>query len=388
MTKTRQPQKLSHIFTDSMTDRPLSKKILETSVYMYETYQYRLFAVSFVLGFLFDNLTMTRVDVWQDNLILIVQLTMAAIAIAILNFYEEKKFRANFLNTHAFILPFFIQFLFGNLFGRFFLLYWHSTALSINWPFLVLLFGFLIANELIHKQYIRLTLTLSIFFMALFLYAIFLIPVILGRMGSDMFLLSGAASLAVISIMLGVFWWTMPVRFRQSRNTLFASIGIIYLGFNFLYFTNVIPPLPLSLKDIGLYHSVSWNKNGEYHFLVEPAITFIYFKRPNNIFHQTDAEPVYIYSAVFAPTDLTTRIFHRWVYFDEKKGEWITTDRLTFTIIGGRDGGYRGFSAKEHITPGKWRVDVETERGQLIGRIAFEVQHAAIAPTLESVTKN
>lgn len=371
-----------------MTDESSLKKILKTSVHLYETYQYRLFTVSFVLGFIFDNLTMTRVDVWLDNLILIAQLTLVGIAIAILNLYEAGKLRTNFFTAYAFVLPFLIQFLFGNIFGRFFLLYWRGGEPAVNWLFLILLLGFLVANEAVRKQYIRLTLTLSIFFVAIFLYAIFLIPVMLGRMGSDMFLLSGAASLALMSIILIVFWRTMPARFRQSRNTLFASIGIIYLGFNVLYFTNTIPPLPLSLKDIGLYHSIEWSKNGAYDFLFEPAPTFFYVKRASNIFHQTNGEPVYVYSAVFAPTDLTAKIFHRWAYFDEKKGEWITTDRLIFMIVGGRDGGYRGFSMKNHIAPGKWRVDVETERGQLIGRMSFEVQYSATAPILESVTKN
>ncbi|MDP3770353.1 MAG: DUF2914 domain-containing protein [bacterium] len=367
-----------------MTHQSLSKKILNKTVYIYETYQYHLFVVSFIFGFIFDNLTMTRVDVWLDNLILITQLSLVAIAIAILNIEDEGKLRAHFVTKYAFTLPFFIQFLFGSLFGRFFLLYWKGTELTVNWPFLILILGFLVANEIVRKQYIRSALTLSIFFVAIFLYAIFLVPIIFGRMGADMFLVSGAASIIIISIILIVFWQTTPARFRQSRNTILASVGIMYLGFNLLYFTNAIPPLPLSLKDIGLYHSVSWNENGQYHFLFEPATTFFYFKQPSTLFHQTANEPVYVYSAVFAPTDLTTKIFHRWSYFDEKKKEWITTDRLTFTIRGGRDGGYRGFSVKEHITPGKWRVDVETERGQLVGRITFEVRYSATVPLLEN----
>ena len=78
-------------------------------------------------------------------------------------------------------------------------------------------------------------------------------------------------------------------------------------------------------------------------------------------------------SAVFAPAKLTESIFHEWAYFDETRRRWTPTDRLPFTVIGGRDLGYRGYSLKKNIFPGTWRVDVTTSRGQLIGRIIFNV---------------
>ena len=41
--------------------------------------------------------------------------------------------------------------------------------------------------------------------------------------------------------------------------------------------------------------------------------------------------------------------------------------------MGGRDGGYRGYSVKRDPTAGHWRVNVVTEFGQVIGRVSFEV---------------
>ena len=42
--------------------------------------------------------------------------------------------------------------------------------------------------------------------------------------------------------------------------------------------------------------------------------------------------------------------------------------------IGGRDGGYRGYSIKNDVTAGKWRVNVKTGDGKLIGRVGFTVE--------------
>lgn len=91
---------------------------------------------------------------------------------------------------------------------------------------------------------------------------------------------------------------------------------------------------------------------------------------------------MYIYSAVFAPTDLNTQIFHRWQYFDEIKKKWIIQNDIPFPITGGRDEGYRGYSFKDGIFPGEWRVDVVTARGQIVGRINVTVVLAEYPPTL------
>ena len=91
-------------------------------------------------------------------------------------------------------------------------------------------------------------------------------------------------------------------------------------------------------------------------------------------------EPLYAYSAVFAPIKLSTQIVHRWRRYNEKSGHWLTVSSVTFAINGGRDGGYRGYTIKHNPQPGDWRVDIDTSEGHLIGRIDFKVERAATAP--------
>ena len=57
---------------------------------------------------------------------------------------------------------------------------------------------------------------------------------------------------------------------------------------------------------------------------------------------------------------------------------------MGFEISGGREGGFRWYSKKFTITAGKWRVKVETGRGQILGRIEFAVVNSPDShPTLE-----
>ena len=111
----------------------------------------------------------------------------------------------------------------------------------------------------------------------------------------------------------------------------------------------------------------------EYRFLAEPTEWYEAYLRYNAVFHSTPGESAYVYTAIFAPTGLKATVFHEWQRYAEGAGEWTTEEIIPFYIVGGRDGGYRGYSIKSGIASGKWRVNVVTEFGQLIGRVAFDV---------------
>ena len=96
---------------------------------------------------------------------------------------------------------------------------------------------------------------------------------------------------------------------------------------------------------------------------------------------------VYAFASVFAPTDLETTILHDWEFYDEQEGEWTSTGKVVYQITGGRDGGFRGFSFKDNVQPGHWRVNVETQRGQLLGRKTFEIHEIEKQPELVTSTR-
>ncbi len=215
---------------------------------------------------------------------------------------------------------------------------------------------------------------MSIYFIAIFSFSIFFVPVLLKTIGITVFLLSGAISLLAIYLFSEALFKVVPNRYKKSEINIRNAVASVFIVINILYFSNLIPPIPLAMKDSGVYYSIE--RVGEsYRAIGEEKRWYelIPFLLPETI-HLQENSSLYVFSSVFAPTDLNTRIIHDWQYFDGKKGDWISVSKISFFIRGGRDKGYRGFSKKENVFEGKWRVDVKTERGQIIGRVRFNVE--------------
>lgn len=348
----------------------------------YKRHERHINSVAFLVGFIFDNITLRRIDLWLDNIILLSYLAIAIASIAVFSIHDAGRLQYAPVKKYALWLPLVIQFTFGNLFSGFVVFYWRSGSFAASWPFLFLLLFLFIGNEFFKERYWRFGFQVSILFFALFSYAIFSVPVILKKMGDAVFFLSGMVSIGIITLILFLISRVIPNRISQRKRMLIASIGTIYVMFNLLYFTNVLPPIPLSLKDGGIYHFVTHSSSGRYTLIGEDIPWYLFFRAYNPTFHRTNAARVYAFSAVFAPTKLNTTIFHRWAYFDKKQGKWIVTDNMRFPIVGGRDGGYRGYSFKQNVFPGKWRVDVVNARGQLLGRMKFSVVQVSSLPAL------
>jgi len=332
-----------------------------------------------------DNITFQRIDLLYENAMLVWNLFAAAVLIVTFNAYEAGRLRWRFAHKVVPFFPLFLQFAFGGLFSAFLLFYTRSGSWGVSWPFLIILVALFFGNEFFKKRYQRFVFQMSTYFIALFFYLVFLLPVITGNMGALMFLASGALALAVVICILLLFRYAIPGRVAQSKNALTISIGSIYVLANILYFTNVIPPIPLALKEGGLYHSIEKTNEQGYLYQVtfEPAPWYEFFADTSDTFHWQKGASIYSYSAVFAPTRIQTSIFHRWMFYDETKGDWVEQSRIELFILGGRDGGYRGYTFKQTIYPGKWRVDVITDRGQVLDRRTFTVVEA-VPPILRT----
>ena len=357
---------------------------------LYQKYERYITPIAFFAGFVWDNLTLRRIDLAYENIMLLWNLFVIAASIILINTYEAGHLRSlisgKIISKAIRIVPIFMQFAFGGLFSAFFVFYSRSSSVLASWPFLLFLAALFIGNEFFRKKYLRLTFQMSIFFIVLFSYSVFALPIFVGKMGALIFIASGLAALAILFIIALAIFKITPERFKQNLRALTLSIASIYILFNIFYFANIIPPMPLSLKESGIYHSIERIPEGNniYKISFEPAPWHLFFKGSSDTFHLVTGESIYSYSAVFAPTKLNIAILHRWSYFDKEKGDWIEVSRLKFPMRGGRDGGYRGYTLKSNITPGKWRVDVITDRGQVLGRRTFEVVEALALPRLET----
>jgi len=344
----------------------------------YEGYVSSLFLLG---GFVFDNLTLNRIDLWIENLVIIIYLAIALFCILFINFYHAGWFQYKILKKSTVFLSFVLQFVFGGLFSVFFIFYFRSASLGVSWFFVLILATILIGNEKLQEKYLRFNFQISIFFIAIFSYLVFSIPILLGRMGALVFILSGIFSLGLISLIVFLIFKIKKIKFKKNDKVV-VSIFSIYILFNILYFTNVIPPIPLALKESNVYHSVKRISNG-YDVRFEPSGWYNVFNDISRTIHWKQGMPIYFFSSVFAPTKISTDIYHCWSYFVKGKCSWIVTDKLGYSIIGGRDGGYRGYTFKYGVKPGKWHVDVITDRGQVLGGRTFFVKEVQEIPDLK-----
>lgn len=339
-------------------------------VHWYERY---ISPISLVVGFLFDNLViLRRVDLIEGNILLFMHLTVSATGIVLLNMIESQKIRHAWATKIAPYLPIVIQFSFGSLFSAYVSLYSRSASLPVGWIFVLILAALMLGNERFARFYVRFSVQMPLYYLVLFSFLTFFLPVITHQIGPLMFITSSAISTAVIVAFVTalVAITKTPVR---ERIRAFYAIGVLAVLLNGAYFLNLIPPLPLSIKNAGVYHYVIKDADGTYKLLGEQEAWYQAFLPEGLIFHKAEGESAYLFSAVFAPSGLTTTILHQWQYYDETKKAWTTVNTVSFPIYGGRDGGYRGYTLTSNLAEGKWRVNVITQYGQLIGRVPFTV---------------
>lgn len=345
-------------------------KNTEELIRWYERY---ISPIALIAGFVADNLILLRrVDLWTSNLLFFFYLTIAATGIVLINLVVSGRLQKPFFVKISPFLPAVAQFAFGGLFSGYVSLYSRSAAYSTSWIFVVVLALLLLGNERFTRFYSRFTFQVGILFTVLFSFLIFYLPVVLKSIGQDIFIASGVLSLVLMAAFMRLLAYLMPEHVRTHRTRIVRSIAIIFVTFNILYFSNAIPPLPLALKEAGVYHNVV-RQGDEYVLNAEPRRWYEAYLRYNTVYHKTAGETVFVYSAVFAPTQFSTTILHEWEYYDEKTGAWTRSGTYGFPITGGRDGGYRGYTLRENVTAGKWRVNVKTGNGLIIGRIAFTV---------------
>lgn len=347
-------------------------------------YERRISAAAILSAFIIDSFTLVRLDQFLTIFLLVLYLAVVGVGVILINLREVGK--APWISDNVYLwLLIAVQFSFGGLFGRFLIYYSRSGSLSASWPFLLMLAGLLIGNEFAKKYYERLTLQVGLFFLALLGFFILFVPIVLGEIGPPIFIYSGFISLGVFAVFVHTLLRFAPAKVRKNKYSLFLVTGIIYLTMNILYFGNVIPPIPLALREAEIYHFAE--KVGSiYNVRAEEKMPFDFLKLYPTI-HIMEGSPVYVFTAVFAPTNFGASITHQWQYYSDSAGRWIDDNTVTYPIVGGSDRGYRGYTIKSNISAGLWRVNVETAGGQIIGTIKFKVEYSSTTPPLLSDTQ-
>lgn len=346
----------------------------------YGRFERFLIPVTLLGGVASDIVTFRFINLSLAFLLLGIYLVLSLFAMSFMHVYDEGGIRRDWkiLSYMRLFSPLVVQFAFGALLSGFLIFYGFSGSLLVSWPFLLLIIFLMVSNDLFKRYYLHFVVHSGVYFFLLFSYFVLVFPYIFKTLSPWTFLAAGAMSVALMALYLRLLSLAVS-HIRPSLRTLFFCVGGITLCMNVLYFANIIPPIPLALREAGAYHAVSRDAETKQYRLVaedRPWIDRFRIYRPISV-----KERVYVFSAVFAPTDLNADIAHGWQYYDDARKQWTDAGRFVFPIAGGRDDGYRTYSNRA-VFPGLWRVDVETVRGQLIGRVRFRVTDPVTSPPL------
>lgn len=328
--------------------------------------------LSFVAGFSYDSATLRRIDQLGDNITLLAYLILLACMISIVNLVDSAIIKKEIFTRYQSWYPVAIQFFLGGLFSAYVIFYFQSASVTKSWLFMGILVLLLIANEFLENRLKNLYLQTVLLFLASFAFFTFFLPVVTKLMNVWIFLLGGILSLALVA---GILFFLYRLTALQSLDKIKKAgiiVAVIYLSLNMFYMLNLIPPVPLSMKYGGIFHQVKKVEN-QYRLRFESPQWWDFFRESDNLFHYAPNDTVFCFSAIFAPTELQKGIYHHWQQYSPQKEAWITTDKLKFTITGGREDGYRGYTFKKNIGEGDWRVEVKTDEELLIRRINFDI---------------
>ena len=157
----------------------------------------------FASGVTYDSLTLTRIDRLQDNLILLLYLValgflivltgrlgMAAVETSAIE--PQGSSFSRFLIKARPYYPMAMQFLLGGLFSAYAVFYSRSATLTRTGVFLGVLVLLLMANEFLRDRLSNLRLLVALYALASFSFFTFFLPVMVGTIGTWVFLLGAA----------------------------------------------------------------------------------------------------------------------------------------------------------------------------------------------------
>ncbi len=327
----------------------------------------------FIGGFIFDTLTMVRIDstldlLWQlGYMVVITVLMIAQIRLAQGRWAPTGRIAKYWTyETEA------LHFCYGGLLSGFIIFYFKSTSFSRSLVFLTLTAVLMIGNEMPQVRKWGTHLRLGLYAFCVVSYLNYLLPVLIGRMGWPVFLLGWTLACALTFLVMKALARTAenpPAAFKRFS----ASPAVVLALILALYSLKLIPPVPLSLRHLGIYRSVE--KEGNRYRLVSRRTPWTRFWETDNLFFPArPGDEIYSFVSVFGPRRFTHNIYIRWSVWNPDRKEWLTSDRFPIALTGGRSEGFRGSMKKQNYTPGRWRVEVETEDERVLGSRTFHVE--------------
>lgn len=341
----------------------------------YQKYERWMPIAFFALGFVFDALMLRRIDELKAILQQALYIILSAYFIG-----QELLGRKGWKYREPLL-----HFMLGTLLNSYTIFYFKSASSLTSFIFIALLIGLLIVNEFKRFGESQTKVHVAFWSLSLTSYLISLVPILVGFIGTIPFLLAIAAS---ILIFVGACRLLLK-KFQVSRELLkshlvvpFAAIQVIFTVF---YVAKVIPPVPLSVQYMGIYHDIK-KEHGEYQ-LIFTRSRWKFWQHGDQTFSARPGDSIYCFARIFSPSRFKDKLQIRWLYHDERHG-WMPADAIPLQIEGGREEGYRSVTQKKNYQPGEWKVQVETMDNREVGHIRFAVEADTDATPRDLKTEN
>ncbi|MEK7602097.1 MAG: DUF2914 domain-containing protein [Patescibacteria group bacterium] len=355
-------------------------EFLQRTLKWAERNERHLGAIVFVAGFVTDLVTFGVLSIALVNIAFLAYLVVAIICTFGTHLVSHRSETPTLTRRISSVMfPLVAQYSIGSLLSGCLIFYTKSANVFASWPFLLFLVLIFFGNEYFRTYYKHVAFQVVLLFFAMYAYAIFALPLVVNQLGPWVFVCSTVLSCVSFALFLYLLKRTRPEEFRKSfQYILPGSLSVLFL-MNVFYFTGIMPPIPLTLPESGVYHSFA-REDGNY--VVSAEAEQPWWNVSEHVVHHVPGTPLYAYSSVSAPVRFSTYIVHVWERYDAPKQKWVERSRVSFNITGGRDGGYRGYSELADAEEGKWRVRIQTPEGQTIGRLSFTVVTVSEEPLL------
>lgn len=347
----------------------------------YHRHEGRVAAAFFAVGFIFDMLTIERIDSWAT----IVQQAayLAIVTVSLMQMFLEQGEPPGRTAGSAFARRYYeyrspvVHFLLGALLNLYAIFYFKSSSLLVSFGFLGFLVAVLLANEVRHIKALGLPVKFALLALCFLSFSAYVVPVLAGSIGLGLFLASMLlGSLPLVGVALHVRR-SAPARFAAARRQILLPLGCVVIGFLGFYLFRLIPPVPLSIPFIGVYHHVERTASG--YRLSHERAAWRFWHNGDQKFAAQPGDRVYVFFRVFSPARFSDKVQMLWYWKDPQRG-WTLHDSIPIAIVGGREQGFRGYGVKSNYQPGEWKVQVETMDGREIGRVYFDLLTVPQAP--------
>jgi hypothetical protein len=326
----------------------------------------------FIAGFLFDVSFTQRIDSRGVLVHQSVSLAACLVLVAWDHRLTQTAEPVGWWGVVARNRQWLLHLLLGGLLNVFLVFFFRSSGTALTLVFVAILVTLLVLNELPRVRARGPLVRGALLSFSMTAYLMYLLPIVTGSLHRWQPVTAVAIGAALTLAMWRLLVWLTP----DPRWT-FGRAGLPGLALQAvllaLLVADLVPPVPLALKHIGIYTSVRPSPDGapmRFFLTWQPAEAWEVWRRDARTLVAEEGQRAWVYARIFAPMGFDDEVSFVW----EKRGAdgWVALGPpQAEPLHGGMDEGFRVFTSRPLTARGDYRVRLLAEDGREVGRRAF-----------------